>query len=369
MERVRSHDVVIVGGGPAGSTCATRLRRAGLDVLVLDKAAFPRDKPCAGWITPGVLERAGITSEDYAAGGRVLQAFTGFRTGRIGGPWVETDYGRPVSFGILRREFDDYLLRRSGARLNEATPVTRLTREADGWLVNDAFRSAVLVGAAGHGCPVARLLNGKPAPADVVAAQEVEFQTDARHRACSALLPEMPHLYFCRDLDGYGWCVRKGDTLNVGLGRREARHLRAHVDAFVDFLLEQRILTSRPPSRWRGYGYLLRAGAPRTIAGEGVLLVGDAAGCAVPESGEGIGPAIESGRIAADAILAGGGRIRRADAVSYTRATELALGQRRAVRRIAPAFAGLVGPLLGSTWVARRLILERWFLRTASSTA
>ena len=51
-----SCDVLIVGGGPAGSTCARQLAKAGCDVLVMDKSAFPRDKVCAGWITPAVIE-------------------------------------------------------------------------------------------------------------------------------------------------------------------------------------------------------------------------------------------------------------------------------------------------------------------------
>ncbi|HEY7515252.1 MAG TPA: FAD-dependent oxidoreductase, partial [Vicinamibacteria bacterium] len=88
---MRSPDVLIVGGGPAGSSCATRLQAAGLDVLVLDRAVFPRDKPCAGWITPGTLETLGLAAEEYAEE-RTLQPFTAFRTGRMGGPRVVTRY-------------------------------------------------------------------------------------------------------------------------------------------------------------------------------------------------------------------------------------------------------------------------------------
>ena len=58
-------DVLIVGGGPAGSTCARALRQAGLDVVVMDKAVFPRDKTCAGWITPAVIDLLALDIEDY----------------------------------------------------------------------------------------------------------------------------------------------------------------------------------------------------------------------------------------------------------------------------------------------------------------
>src|SRR5689334_18636957 len=114
MERC---DVLIVGGGPAGSTCAWGLRRAGVDVTVMDKRQFPRGKTCAGWITPAVVRTLELDAQDYRAGGRVMQPITGFRTGMIGGRVVETHYPRPVSFGIRRCEFDEYLLRRCGARL------------------------------------------------------------------------------------------------------------------------------------------------------------------------------------------------------------------------------------------------------------
>src|SRR5262245_19272324 len=104
-------DVAIVGGGPAGSTCAWKLRQAGLDVVVLDKATFPRDKVCAGWITPAVVDELELDVDDYRRS-RVFQPITGFRTSVLKGPEVESHYGRPVSYGIRRCEFDHYLLER-----------------------------------------------------------------------------------------------------------------------------------------------------------------------------------------------------------------------------------------------------------------
>ncbi|HTP63822.1 MAG TPA: FAD-dependent oxidoreductase, partial [Geobacteraceae bacterium] len=69
---MESCEVLIIGGGPAGATCARQLTRAGFDVLLLDSRRFPRDKPCAGWITPSVLETLEIDREEYGRG-RVLQ--------------------------------------------------------------------------------------------------------------------------------------------------------------------------------------------------------------------------------------------------------------------------------------------------------
>ena len=108
-------DVVVVGGGPAGSSCARRLHDAGLAVIVLDRSVFPRDKVCAGWVTPQAIDELGLDCSDYRRG-RTFQPITGFRTGVIGSSEVvDTEYGRPVSYGIRRCEFDHYLLERSGA--------------------------------------------------------------------------------------------------------------------------------------------------------------------------------------------------------------------------------------------------------------
>ena len=134
-----SYDVVIVGGGPAGSSCAWALKRAGLKVAILDRRVFPRNKVCGGWITPAVLEELQIQPAEYGSG-CVLQPITGFRTSYMGGREVETCYGKPISYGIRRFEFDDYLLQRSGAsfllgKLGEQIASPIVTIHDDGIMV------------------------------------------------------------------------------------------------------------------------------------------------------------------------------------------------------------------------------------------
>src|SRR6185295_8070933 len=142
-------------------------------------------------------------------------AFTGFRVGLTGGDRpVETRYGTAVSFGIRRCEFDEYLLRRSGARLALGAAAASIVRDGDGWVVNDAIRARMLVGAGGHFCPVARAINAHERPGvamPLVVAQEAEFPIASEDEAATAA--EIPELYFCRDLRGYGWSVRKGQHL------------------------------------------------------------------------------------------------------------------------------------------------------------
>jgi flavin-dependent dehydrogenase len=338
-----------------------------MDVLVRDRAVFPRDKPCAGWVTPGTLETLGLDPAEYAEA-RTLQTFTGFRTGLIGGPDSVTRYDRPASYAVRRCEFDQFLLERSRARVRCGAPVSSLERSEHAWIVDGATRTPLVVGAAGHFCPVARLLNGPQPRRAVVVAQEVEYRMGARERSECRVEPQVAEIFFCRDLQGYGWCLRKGDHLNVGLGRRDATGLAAHVRGFLEFLAERGRVPRTLPARFSGHAYLLYEGPPRRVVDDGVLLVGDAAGLAAAESGEGIRPAVESGILAAHAILAARGRYRREDLEAYAAALEARLGPRPRRFRAPSGLAAAFGrPLLSLPWFARRVVLDRWFLQVDRS--
>jgi len=354
----------VVGGGPAGSTFAGVLAAAGLDVVVLDQAAFPRHKVCAGWITPGVVEALRLDLEDYGRA-RVLQRITRFRTGVIGGRVLETDYGRTVSYGILRCEFDAYLLRRSGAEVREGVRVETIERAGRDWIVNGDTRGPLLVGAGGHFCPVARHLGARRERDPVVVAQEIELPLTGDQERETAVRGDTPELYFCADLKGYGWAFRKGDRLNVGLGRLDRQGLTAHVAAFRDFLVSTRRVPADLPGRWNGHAYLLyEAQRPRVVE-DGALLVGDAAGLAYAASGEGIRPAVESGLLAGETVLSARGQYSRQDLEPYRRALAARFGT--GPRRFFPPVpAGLVAAagrqLFRTGWFAKRVVLDRWFL-------
>jgi menaquinone-9 beta-reductase len=365
-----SCEVLIIGGGPAGSTCAGALKRRGLDVLVLDQKTFPRDKVCAGWITPAVLDTLQINPADYAAG-RVLQPITGFRTGMIDGAEVETRYPQNVSYGIRRCEFDHYLLERSGARLRLGEQLRSLERRGGGWIVNGEIETPLLVGAGGHFCPVARLLGAQScAPESVVAAKEIEFAMDASHERACSVRPETPELYFCKDLKGYGWCFRKGSYLNIGLGREDTHRLSEHLDAFCEFLTHRGKIPAGIPHRFHGHAYLLHGRGVRTLFDDGVLLVGDAAGLAYPESGEGIRPAVESALLAAATLIEADGDYRRARLAPYQQRLQDRLGKAApAADRLPTGLQRFIGSkLLANAWFTRHVVLDRWFLHAGQGS-
>ena len=363
-----SCDVLIVGGGPAGSSCAWALRNSGLDVAILDKHVFPRDKVCGGWITPAVLAELEIDSGDYSRG-RVLQPITGFRTGSIGGVAIETGFCAPVSYGIRRREFDEYLLRRSGARLKDGVNLSRLEREGDTWIAGGQIRAKLLVGAGGHFCPVARLSGSKSPGENAVVAQETEFEMDARQSASCAVRREVPELYFCADLKGYGWCFRKENFLNIGLGRMDPHRLTEHVAAFLKFLRASGRVAFDVPASLLGHAYLLYGSTRRKLASDGLLLIGDAAGLAYSQSGEGIRPAIESGLLAAQAILSADGKYNHEAPENYKRLLVQRFGNTgddwmtRIGRRLPAGVISSIGRrLLNARWFAREVVINRWFL-------
>lgn len=356
-------DVLIVGGGPAGSSCAWALGGSGLDVAVIDRSPFPRDKVCAGWITPPLVDALALDLDDYARG-RTLQAIHSFRTGLIGRPPVETRFERTVSYGIRRCELDDYLLRRCGARLVLGEAVREISRDGSQWLVNGRIRAPMLVGAGGHNCPVARhLRGGAEATVPIIRAQEAEYPLPQGY--AGPVVGETPELYFCPDLAGYGWVFRKGDYLNIGLGREDPRDLPGQVQRFCGWLRESGRLVEDPPA-FKGHAYRLYDGAMGAPAADGVLLLGDAAGLAHPQTGEGIRPAAESGLLAAQVIREAAGDYRRERLAGYMERLHRLLGRPGAAnsRWIPGSVRRALGrAMLGNPWLTRRMMLERWFLQ------
>jgi flavin-dependent dehydrogenase len=358
-------DLLIVGGGPAGSSLAWGLRDRGLRVRVLDRARFPRDKTCAGWVTPPVWRALALDPGAYAQGGaRTLQPIRGFQIGRMGDRAAHASGEAVVSHGIRRCEFDAFLLARCGAEVQAETPVRSVARTPEGWLVNGAIHARLLVGAGGHFCPVARAVSAQRSEEEPVAAQEIEAPLSDEELRGLRVAEDVPEIWFTRDLAGYGWVFRKGRYLNVGLGRRgggAAEEMRA----FLARLRE----AGRVPASWQGalhgHAYLTYATAARPLSGAHFALIGDAAGLAYDKSGEGIRPAVESGLLLARALAKAGDVADPSALSAYARAVELRFGARgngRAATGVPSWEAALAGRLFASRWFARRVVVERWFL-------
>ena len=228
----------------------------------------------------------------------------------------------------------------------------------------------MVIGAGGHFCPVARFMGAQlGADEPTIAAKEIEFEMSAAQRDACQVRGDTPELYFCRDLKGYGWCFRKGGYLNIGLGREGSHGLSGHLQDFCGFLKQRGRIPQDIPAHFHGHAYLLYGHAVRKQLDDGMLLVGDAAGLAYPQSGEGIRPAVESGLMAAAAILAAKGDYRSEQLQAYSTRLATRFGAAKSPRIVWPESMRdfLAGKLLGNKWFTRHVVLDRWFLHAGQA--
>jgi len=295
---VQTADAIVVGGGPAGSSCAWKLREAGLDVIVLDRAKFPRCKLCAGWVTPETLADLELDPRDYPLS---LMTFDELHL-----HWKAfTVRHKSRQHSIRRVEFDEFLLRRAGVRVLQHQ-ARKICRDGGDYVVDDEFRARYLVGAGGTACPVYKTFFHERNPrssALQTATYEQEFAYHWQDPRC--------HLWFFDDgLPGYAWYVPKANGhINVGLGgmAEKLKHRGGHIrDCWQRFVnkLRRKNLVVYDNYHPTGYSYYLR-GNVDVISDNNAYIVGDSVGLATRDLCEGIGPAVRSGLLAADAIVTG----------------------------------------------------------------
>lgn len=291
-------EVLIVGGGPAGSACAWRLKQHGIDFRLMDKQEFPRPKTCAGWITPGVMRDVELDPASYPSN------FTRFDHFKVEIGKLRFTL-RTHQYAIRRVEFDAWLVQRVSDNLVRHQ-AQEIRYENGRYIVDGEFSARYLIGAGGTHCPVRRTFFNEIHPAKMgplIIAQEEEFVHPGASSTC--------HLWFFQDgLPGYAWYFPKSDSVvNVGVGggsmglKKQQDNLKRHWELLVD-KLERYDLVHGHEFHPVGHSYYLRSKSPALRAGN-AMLVGDALGVATLDMGEGIGPSIRSGINAADAIING----------------------------------------------------------------
>jgi len=284
---VASYDAIVVGGGPAGSSCAYRLASAGASVLLLDRAHFPRDKACGGAVTARALRELPVGIEQVV---ETVVSRLELRIPRRRG------FSRvapvPLAYLTQRSQLDAYLVAQAvhaGAELREGADASEIRQDGV-----DDDHARVVIGADGANGISRRVL-------------------DTAYRYAVALEGNLPHtagppqryadrlvLEFGTVPGGYGWIFPKGSHLNVGVGgwKSEAPNLRAHLARLCEAHgFDRASLTDVRAHHlpFRRHGSSLAVGR--------IALIGDAAGLADPLSGDGIYEAALSARFAAEHAL------------------------------------------------------------------
>jgi geranylgeranyl reductase family protein len=327
------YDVAIVGGGPAGASCAAFCAKAGLRVVVLEREKFPREKVCGDCLNPSIwpvlrrleleervrgLPRANLERVDFIA---------------LSGRSVSVKLAAEIA--IKRSLFDALLLERArelGAEVHEHVTLSSATR-SDEWLLNDELKARFLVAADGRNSTVARLLRLLPRiEKERVALQaHVPLSRDFGNRVALQLLP-----------GGYsGQAPVNERELNLCLVSRAASLAWMREWATQNFGLPA-------DQQWRTITPLARRAISPTH--RDLFLIGDAARVVEPFTGEGIYYALRSGELAADAIVNGS---------DYEAAHAAMYRQRLWINRLARA--AVLFPRLGSAairfqpWLFRKL--------------
>jgi geranylgeranyl reductase family protein len=335
-------DAIVVGAGPAGSTAARKLALTGARVLLLDKARFPREKPCGG----GVTFRADDENDIDLAPVTEREIY-GVRVSAALGRKFERTSDQLLARMTQRASLDAYLAEKAacaGAEFRDNAPVAAIEVDGAGARVtvgSDRYSATVLIGADGVNGMTSRAIGLAPAGEHAVAF-EANYPLDA------ALSRDWERL-IALDLGGipggYGWIFPKGDHLNIGVGgwKSVGPTLRDRLTKYVRFYgLDESQLYAH-----RGYQLPLRRDGEPVVRGR-AMLAGDAAALVDPLSGEGIWAAFVSGRLAA----AEASRLLRGevhDLAGYTRALEAVmhdeiLASRRlmAILQRLPAFSVLM---------------------------
>jgi geranylgeranyl reductase family protein len=296
---VESYDVLITGAGPAGSATAIHLARGGLRVLLVDRARFPRDKPCGGGVTGRALKQAPCDITPVVE--RVVDTFELRLHHRSS---FRRTSPEPLILMTQRRRLDAFLAEQAaaaGADFRDDARVEEIRLGPKGITASvggNEVSARVLVGADGANGVVAKAAGlGEGVVRGVALEGNVSWELLDRSRYETTAVVELG-----APAGGYGWLFPKGDHANLGVGgwAREGPSLREHLAR----LARAHGVDPDALGEVRGHRLPMRKVGAATPARGNVLLVGDAAGLVDPLSGDGMYEAFTSARLAAEAILA-----------------------------------------------------------------
>ena len=287
--------MIIVGSGPAGATLAYELANSGVAVLVIDKAIFPRAKCCGGGVTFRASNLIGEIPADITED-TVSNAIFSFSGSSI----FNGNYSNTLIKTVDRKKFDHFLVQRAekaGAAIVQGTAVTNLqslNSHVEVTTNQGIFRAQYVVGADGSRSIVSKHMNNLNQERFIGIETEVQVEDTEMEKWKSRILIDMGWTP-----KGYAWLFPKKDHLSIGVGApvQKASILKKAYWQFLKSLIPGQYQVKS----WSAGIIPMSKGKPQVVSGR-IALLGDAAGLADPLTGEGIGNALLSARLAAPAI-------------------------------------------------------------------
>ena len=296
MERKKNKEIIVVGAGPAGSTAAYILAKAGIEVTLIDKEVFPRHKLCGGLLTlrtkrlfESIFGESPENIADFKSDGmkmyfrdKLLNSISGYKS----------------TFLINRIDFDYFLLRKAeeaGANIVTGKRVIETTASTIKLSNNSEIKYDYLIGADGVNSIVAKHLYGS---SFIKKQTAFCFEIEIPVENLSEKIRD-PEVFFGYVDWGYGWVFPKSKTITVGIGGLPHKNMNLE-QSFMELLKDRFGISNCNNLK----GFHVPAGAYRTSPGKNnVIVCGDAAGLVEPITGEGIAFALQSGQFAAEAVL------------------------------------------------------------------
>lgn len=314
------YDVAIVGAGPGGSSAAHYLAKSGLDVLLLDKFDFPRDKTCGDALTPRALRVLGEMGilDDVLRVGYCLSVVEVIapKGHSVAAPVPKKDNRSDYVLVVPRLILDNVILQRavaSGAQFESPVRVTDIEQDANGVVVRGecrerlvSYRASMVIVATGANIKLLlRMGLLKKAPLMILSARTY-------FEGMTSMIDRVQCYFDGVPLPGYGWVFPlSGSSANVGAGffrsgltaRWMPNTPREAFDTFIQTPPLQKMLThARRVGPIKGYPLRVDFANAPTFS-DRMMLVGEAAGLVNPVTGEGIDYALESGKIAAEHLV------------------------------------------------------------------
>jgi len=324
-----ANPVIVVGAGPAGATAARALAARGVPVRLLDRAAFPRNKPCGGGISVRALTRFPYLSAELAR--IATHSVSRLHLEGPDGDSTVVNADEPAALMIRRVEFDALLVslaQRAGAELVTGADIVQARDDDDGVTLSArdgrVFRAPIVIAADGVHSVVARRLGINPGWSS--AAVALDMMEETPRSALRDVDPSTLWVSYGFDpaglrpvggkrsaAEGYAYIFPKRDHVNIGIGY-VLSHYRAAIDrapydlqrSFVAALRDRGIVVG-DSVRKNFTPFLIPVGGPLRDPGRGrVLVAGDAGGFVNGFTAEGIYYAMVSGELAAKVVAAGG---------------------------------------------------------------